>query len=418
MRGLISARRPSRLFVAAIVACAVVLAAGCGGEGGAARGEQEEGGPFRVGVVLPFTGTLSFYGQEYRRGFDLAARKINADGGIDGRQLKLVYSNGPTQSASTDAVRGFNAKGIKVYTGTGSSTFDLADSTLGERLGMVTWAVLSLDTQLTSRGYKYTIQAGPHTQTFIKPSLEILKTMPERVGVNPSELKVALISSNDAYGQSNAAAQKKAIKAMGADLVLEQTYDKVATDLTPVVERIRAAGPHVVLQTGYTDDVVLMWRDAKSLGYAPPYFIGSGGTVATNFEEALSGFSNDFIGYSYSMATPEIEGSMEFLEAYREQYGEEPPSGHSLGAYAGIFKLADALAAAGTDDPDALVEAAKGLDQPVGSYPDGCGLKLTNTGRNTRCGAAGFQWQEGELVTVYPEQFAEEEIIGPIPASR
>lgn len=408
-----STSKPAAVAVAACLA----IVAGCG-SGDSTGGAENGDGPLRVGAVIPLTGVLSFYGQEYKRGFDLAAKKINAQGGIDGRKLELVYKDGPTQAASADAVRQFAANGIDVYVGTGSSTFDLADSAIGERLGIVTWAVLSLDTKITSQGYEYTTQVGPHTETFIKPSLEILKTMPRRLGVKPSDMRVALVSSNDAYGQSNAAAQKKVIEELGADLILESTYDKTATDLTPVVQRIRAANPDVVLQTGYTDDVVLMWRNAKALGYAPPWFIGSGGTVSTDFLEALGSHANKFIGYSYAMSTSKIDGSMEFVENYREEYREPPPSGHALGAYAGIFKLADAVKAGGTTDPDELVKAAKGLDKPVGAYPDGCGLKLTDTGKNTRCGGHGFQWQDGELVTVWPEQFAEAKVTGPIPASR
>jgi branched-chain amino acid transport system substrate-binding protein len=404
------------------VVVATCLAAGfvsaCGGEGDQGAASSGDGGAYRVGVVLPFTGTLSFYGQEYRRGFDLAAAKINADGGVDGKKIKLVYANGPTQSASADAVRKFNADGIKVYTGTGSSTFDLADSTVGERLKIVTWSVLSLDSQLTSRGYNYTLQVGPHTETFIKPSLDMLNSVPGRLGIEPSQLKIALVTSNDAYGQSNAKAQKAAIETMGAKLVLEQSYDKTATDLTPVVQRIKAAKPDVVLQTGYNDDVTLMWRNAKTLGYAPPYFIGSGGANSKTFADALGDFKDGFLSYGYTMPTPEIKGSVEFGQAYEAKYKEPLPAGQALGAYAGLLKLADTLKAAGTDDPTKIVAAAKGLDNPIGTYPDGCGMKLNETGQNQICGSSGFQWQGGDLITVYPKEFATKEIFGPVPASK
>lgn len=419
MRQRFHGRLPGTLSAVAAVGLATAALAGCGGEGETnAASSSEGGGEYRVGVVLPFTGTLSFYGQEYRRGFDLAAERINKEGGIDGKKIKLVYVNGPDQNASADAVRKFAADGIKVYTGTGSSTFDLADSTVGERLKIVTWSVLSLDSTLTDRGYKYTVQVGPHTQTFIEPSLEMLRSMPERLGKSASDLRIALVTSNDAYGESNAKAQKAAIREMGSKIVLEQSYDKAATDLTPVVQRIKSAKPDVVLQTGYNDDVTLMWRNAKTLGYAPPYFIGSGGANSKTFEKALGDFKDGFLSYGYTMPNEQIAGSVEFGELYEERYKEPLPAGQALGAYAGLLKLADTLREAGSDDPDAIVEAAKRLDKPFGAYPDGCGMKVEANGRNMRCGGSGFQWQKGELVTVWPDQFAEAEIFGPIPASQ
>lgn len=411
--------RPGRSLMVIIAAClALGFVSACGGEGDGAGAAGGGGDSYQVGVVLPFTGTLSFYGQEYRRGFDLAAKKVNADGGIDGKPLKLVYVNGPTQSASADAVRKFNSDGIHVYTGTGSSTFDLADSTVGERMGIVTWSVLSLDSTLVSRGYKYTLQVGPHTETFIQPSLDMLASLPARLHKPASEMTIALVTSNDAYGQSNAKAQKAAIAKLGAKIVLEQSYDKTATDLTPVVQRIKAANPDVVLQTGYNDDVTLMWRNAKTLGYAPPWFIGSGGANSTTFAEALGDFKNGFLSYGYTMPTKQIPGSLEFGKAYKQKYGTALPAGQALGAYAGMLKLADVLRQARSDAPDKILAGAKALDKPVGSYPDGCGFKLSANGQNQRCGASGYQWQQGKLVTVLPKQFAAAKIFGPIPASK
>lgn len=412
--------RPGRSLVVAIAACLTLgFVSACGGSGDEEGAASTGGaGTYKVGVVLPFTGTLSFYGQEYRRGFDLAAAKVNDGGGIGGKKLKLVYVNGPTQSASADAVRKFNSEGIKVYTGTGSSTFDLADSTVAERLKIITWSVLSLDSTLVNRGYKYTLQVGPHTESFIQPSLEMLNSLPGRLKIPASELKIALVTSNDAYGQSNAKAQKVAIDKLGAKIVLEQSYDKTATDLTPVVQRIRAAAPDVVLQTGYNDDVTLMWRNAKTLGYAPPWFIGSGGANSTTFADALGNFKNGFLSYGYTMPTKQIPGSVEFGQQYKEKYGDDLPAGQALGAYAGMLKLADVLEQAGSDDPDKILSAAKALDKPVNSYPDGCGFKLSENGQNQVCGSSGFQWQGGKLVTVYPKQFATAKIFGPIPASK
>ncbi len=50
-------------------------------------------GPIRIGVVTPLTGTYAGIGQQVKWGLDLAARQINGGGGIDGRQIELIYED-------------------------------------------------------------------------------------------------------------------------------------------------------------------------------------------------------------------------------------------------------------------------------------------------------------------------------------
>jgi len=52
--------------------------------------------PLKVGVVQPFSGGLELFGNQAKLGLDLAAKEINAAGGILGRQLELVYEDSKT----------------------------------------------------------------------------------------------------------------------------------------------------------------------------------------------------------------------------------------------------------------------------------------------------------------------------------
>ncbi|MAF34910.1 hypothetical protein CMO91_03625 [Candidatus Woesearchaeota archaeon] len=49
--------------------------------------------PVRAGALLPLTGSLSYFGEEMQKGFDLAAEEINAQGGVNGRLLQLIYED-------------------------------------------------------------------------------------------------------------------------------------------------------------------------------------------------------------------------------------------------------------------------------------------------------------------------------------
>jgi branched-chain amino acid transport system substrate-binding protein len=260
------------------------------------------------------------------------------------------------------------------------------------------------------------IQSQVTTDWFVQPAENILAQIPKRMAKKSSQLKVALVCSNDAYGQSNCAAQKKYILGnMKADLVLEQYYDRFATDFSSLVQRLQAANPDVVAATGYTDDVVLMWQQAKQVGYKPKYFVGSGGAATTNFVDALGSWANGFMTYSYMLPNKGNAKSMAFAKKYLATYHEPVPSGHALMTYGQLFKLADVLRMTkGNDNPDTVLAAANKLVKKQNSYPDGCGFKLFHN-RNAWCATVGMQWQNGKLVTIWPKAAATAKMVGPMP---
>lgn len=60
----------------------------------------ESSGPIRIGAVLPFSGGVELYGEQARLGLDLAARDINAAGGILGRPVEVIYADDKTRPES------------------------------------------------------------------------------------------------------------------------------------------------------------------------------------------------------------------------------------------------------------------------------------------------------------------------------
>src|SRR6186713_2242568 len=62
--------------------------------------------PIKIGAVLPFSGGVELYGQQAKLGLDLAARDINAAGGILGQPVEIIYADDKTRpEAAADAMR-------------------------------------------------------------------------------------------------------------------------------------------------------------------------------------------------------------------------------------------------------------------------------------------------------------------------
>ncbi|CAN5461804.1 substrate-binding domain-containing protein [soil metagenome] len=63
----------------------------------AAASSVQAADPIKIGAVLPFSGGVELYGQQGKLGLDLAARDINAAGGILGRPVELIYRDDRTR---------------------------------------------------------------------------------------------------------------------------------------------------------------------------------------------------------------------------------------------------------------------------------------------------------------------------------
>jgi len=394
---------------------ALVLAASSAGT--APPSTSAAGSPLKIGAVLQISGTLAFYGQELGRGYDLGVQQINRTGGINGRKLVLEKVDAPTAADGLTAISQLHNDGVNVVIGTGSSDVALSGSSGAERDHMVWWETNGLASSITQRGYKYTVQDGPNTVSFVKPSIAVLKTMVPKIlhTKNIAHLRVALVYSDDAYGTSNSSLQQLLLTQAGANIVLSQSYNKAASDLSSVVLRMKEAHPDVVLQTGYENDIVLIWRQAKELNYLPKLVISSGAAATTDFAKALGNVNADgFVAYSYAMPSKHVKGSQAFAKKYLQTYHTALPSGHALAAYSGMLALGDALRAAKGDNPDSVIKAAKKLNKAFGSFPDGCGLKLSSSNMNTRCDAHAFQWQNGTMRTIWPAKFSDARLRGPM----
>ena len=88
---------PARLIsLAWIVCCASLM--------NAASAMSAE--PIKIGAVLPFSGGVELYGAQAKLGLELAAKEINAGGGILGRPVEVIYEDDKTDpAAAVDATR-------------------------------------------------------------------------------------------------------------------------------------------------------------------------------------------------------------------------------------------------------------------------------------------------------------------------
>src|SRR5262249_1058628 len=118
--------------LASLTLCAVVFVPGTFGQ--ATQGE------YKIGVLEPLTGPLAFEGKRHLDGYEVMRALINAEGGVGGKKLVFVVGDATDPpAAASEPTRLITREGVKIITGTYSSTLCGAASEAASRQNVIYW---------------------------------------------------------------------------------------------------------------------------------------------------------------------------------------------------------------------------------------------------------------------------------------
>lgn len=413
-------KRRLGLGIAAMLSVGALLAScASGGNSVADNGDADSGAeaftgePIRIGALFPISGSLALLGEESWRGVQVAVNEVNANGGIDGRRVDIEFADVPdVNAAGSESRRLLDSEGIDLVVGSYSSGLALAGSEVYARGGGTYVELGAVTMDYNTRGYDGVLRTNPNASYQAGAQVDFIENwVADALGKDKSELKVLYVHEDSAYGSSLSRSFAELAGGVGITNVSQLPYSSDSTDLTSTVLSIGQAKPDVVIAVSYASDAILLTRQMVENGVKVPVFHGSGGghTIAgygdTLGELADYTFNVDFPQLNINPeATPGLE---EFQVLYEEVFGEPSTSGYSLANYAGMQIVFDILRETKGDTTRAAVmDAAKGLDQEMGTTATGWGVKFDDAGQNERVAMYITQWRDGKLLTVWPENVA------------
>jgi branched-chain amino acid transport system substrate-binding protein len=380
-----------------------------------------QSGEYKIGVLEPLTGPLAGEGKRHLEGYEVVRDMINERGGIMGKKLVFTVADVPDPTAAaTEATRLVTREGVKIVTGTFSSRLCGAASEAAARHNVIYWETSCVDPRFNKRGLKNVYRTEIDATGFGWYNVEfIAKHLAPRFGKKPNELKIAFLSEDSSYGQGvTESARQRAKQEFGMQEVGSVEYYKFDTtnDFTSVIVKLKQAQPDVLHHIAHTNDSILFWRQAReqNLQVKAVVHAGATGYGSADFGKAHGDGGNGVFallepGPGFRLEALKPEGQKiekEFRDAIQKRTGSYPFGAHQL-AGGGLWLLKVVLDLSKSDDPDKVREAVMSLDLPVGSTINGWGVKFSETGQNAneRVQHYMLQWQHGQLVTVWPEEF-------------
>jgi branched-chain amino acid transport system substrate-binding protein len=313
--------------------------------------------PIRIGVVTPLSGTYAGIGQQVRWGLELAAKEVNAAGGIMGRQVELSFEDEEANPsvAVQKAEKLFQVGKVDFLTGTVSSGSTLAVGQLAERAGKLIATTVSFADSITGdkcspNVFRVNARAGQQSAAL---AAWLAKEKPQA--------KVFYLGPDYEMGRSTVAAFKSNVDRVGGTSLGEVFAPLDSKDYTQYFGQLRAARPQVLYTSVAGNDTVRLFSQLQEFGLLSNLtLLGASGTLTTQNIGAVGKAAEGFVtgvGYSPEIATAE---NKKFVDAFKAAYKADPDL-YGTDSYGLIYAYKAAVEKAKSTETDKVREALRGL---------------------------------------------------------
>ncbi|MFN3704374.1 MAG: ABC transporter substrate-binding protein [Thermoflexales bacterium] len=306
-----------------LLGATTLLAAACAAPPPAATSRPAEGTtapagePIYIGVSGPLTGPNARYGEQWKKGFDLALEEINGRGGINGRPLTYIFEDSqsdPKQSVLV-AQKFVADERIIVELGDFSSTASMAASPIYQRAGLVQFGFTNSHPDFTKGGdYMW---SNSTTQEQLSPAMAEFTV--KEVGLK----RIAVFNINNDWGKVTAQIFVDTVKRLGADVVAVESYLPDEKDFRSALTRVREAKPDGIALISYQADGALIAQQVEAAGLKVP-LIGASSLHSPDFirlgGKAVEG---TLIRAQFLPTNPDPRVKA-FVDKYRAKYDETP----------------------------------------------------------------------------------------------
>src|SRR5229473_2763037 len=378
-----------------------------------ARAEAEI---LRIGMIYDLTGPFAAGGSVASSvGAQIAIDLVNEKGGIGGK-YKIAPVAADSQSkpdvAINEAERLISQEKIDIINGVYASSHAVPLSAKVEQQKKILWITTAVATAVfKDKNLHYVFRAQIHSDQYGQAFASFLTEHANaKLGIEPKDVKVALIHEDGPYGVGVAAADEAYSKQAGLQVVLKEGYSASAPDLSVLVTKIKRSRADVISHAGYSQ----LDKLRATFGADIDNFCNIDPVPAQLLDPAkLAPGLGDLI--------------KTMVERYKAKTGATDVPPHcSMGFNQTWVLLNNVLPVAkekyGGFDPEAVRKAALDVDIPPGGTIQGYGVKFYPpgaplSGQNERSTPVVMQNAGEHISVVWPTNIRTQDPVFPLPKS-
>jgi branched-chain amino acid transport system substrate-binding protein len=340
-----------------LVAAAALLLAGCGGKGG--------GNTIKLGMLYNMTGSQASLDAPSANGANLAAKEINAAGGVLGKQIQLVAFDGKSDAATigTSATQLAQTDKVLAMFGFSDSDMVMAAAPTAAKAGIVFVTSGATSPKLPDQvpDYLYLACFGDNVQAAAgaEYAADTLK----------AKSVYLLIDKGMEYTLLLGKYFKERFMELGGTVVLEDNYQTGDKDFSAQITKLKGqkAKADILFISAGPDDVGTIVKQFRDAGIKAPIMGGDGYDTPLLVQVAGKGAENVYFT-THSLMDAELgtDSVKKFIAAYQTEFKNPPENAFAGLGYDTVKLLADAIKRAGSTDPKAIRKALQATKDLAG----------------------------------------------------
>ncbi len=301
----------------------------------------------KIGVVSPLTGSAAVYGEPAAKSIELAAKEINVNGGILGKQVQLIVEDGKCDGAtSASAAQKLIAiDKVHVILGGHCSTESLVMAPIIDKANIVMIAGITSSPAFTDAS-PFAFRNSPSSAFYTSKSADQAYALGYR--------KIAALYENKDFPVGVFKAFNARFTELGGTIVSSDAFASDATDLRSYIIKIDKEKPDAILTASQGPaQAVNFLTEMKQLGLLDKYPIVSGAQNISGAINTQTGglLDNPKIFTTDGYADPSSAKTVAFVNGYKTEYGAVPPTNlaYLATAYDSLYMAKEAIESCKSD---------------------------------------------------------------------
>ena len=226
-------------------------------------------GTIKIGAILAVTGPASFLGAPEAKTLEMMVEDINAKGGINGSKVELVIkdSGASPEKAISFAKQLIEEEKVFAIIGPSTSGETMAIKNIAEE-GKTLLLSCAAAEVIVNPVAKYVFKTPQKDSYAVVKIFQQMKKM----GIS----KIGVLSSNTGFGKAGKEQIEKLAPENGIQIVVNEVYDKAATDLTAEVTKVKAANVQGIVNWSIEPAQAILIKNARQIGITVPIFQSHG----------------------------------------------------------------------------------------------------------------------------------------------
>lgn len=265
-----------------------------------------------IGDILPLTGPPALLGVAHNLGVKVAVAEANAEGGINGRKLRLISEDdGYVPSRTIQGVRKLiNTDKIFAFTSISGTAQAQAAMPIIKQSGIPAMAPITTYEGLYRPVIKNVFAVGYDMREAV---YELVSRMAERY---PNK-KWAVISQDDEYGENVRDGFERVAKERKLQVVSKQVFKKGQSDFSSEILKVKESGAEALMAGGVLGENVTMTKELERVGHKIPVGVTYVSRVPASAKMMGTAGENVYtVDYVFLESSPEAKGFMDKLEKH------------------------------------------------------------------------------------------------------